>query len=253
MEASIEVEEENTSKRFGEEIYTEKKLIPFNTIKSRSSIWTAFRKFCQQRKYTWNENTSTEEVSKILADYALNMRRIDGSDYKANVVKTIWNTTARMLQDMFYDQYNIKFDPFRDVEFRKARDARDIKRQQLKSIADKSRINTVYLNAIEWKKLFCQWDENTPSGLQKKFFHMAWYLLGWKIYQASSCLIHFFVEELDFTGTFTGRIEYNPTLGNTTEASCSHTTEKKWLVANKFDPDICPVRLVEYILSSKRF
>ncbi|XP_063903192.1 uncharacterized protein LOC135122731 isoform X1 [Zophobas morio] len=245
----IDVDENWRFERFGEEAHPAQKLIPKSTVRTKSCIWSAFKAFCEHRKYTLDQSSSTEQISEILADWGLNMRKANGSDYKEGVVKTIWNTTAKMIQEMFYDKYKIKFDPFRDIEFKKARDSRDIKRRQLRCCPEKRKASSIIFTEDERYKIYTLWDENTPSGLQRKFFHIAGFELAWKGREAADCLTYYFKQEFDQSGVFTGRIEYNPTFSRTSNESGSN--ESRWLVANRTDPNICPIRLLLTLLDKR--
>jgi hypothetical protein len=62
------------------------------------SIWRQFTLFCVEKQYELVEETSTEELASILCDWAFNMKKNNGEDYKDSAVKTIWNTSAKTLQ-----------------------------------------------------------------------------------------------------------------------------------------------------------
>ena len=92
-------------------------LVPLNTQKSRSSAWKQFESFCSERKYCLNGDTTIEELSRIMKDFGFNMKKLNGEDYKEEVVKTMWNTVAKLLQKKYYEEYRVSFDPFKDVIF----------------------------------------------------------------------------------------------------------------------------------------
>ncbi|CAH1099053.1 unnamed protein product [Psylliodes chrysocephalus] len=116
------------------------------------------------------------------------MRKIDGSDYKECVVKTIWNTSAKLLQEKYYNKYSRSFDPLKDIIFQSARNARDTKRKLLQGNAHKRKISSVPLT-YEHQAICTQWDEDTPTGLQKKFFQIAAVELSWRGSEAANCLL----------------------------------------------------------------
>lgn len=112
---------------------------PKNTVKTEKYIWKQFLEFCKNKNYTLNESTSNETLALILKDWGFNMRQTDGSDYKEGTVKTIWNNTAKLLQKKYYDEFNRIIDPFKDVVFQSARNAKNTKRRQLQ-------VSTFYYN-----------------------------------------------------------------------------------------------------------
>src|SRR3978361_721971 len=82
------------------------KLTPVNTLKARASAWKQFEEFCSERNYTLNQETTLEQLAMIMKDFAFNMRKTDGTDYKEQVVKTLWNTVAKVLQEKYHNEYN---------------------------------------------------------------------------------------------------------------------------------------------------
>ena len=63
---------------------------PHNTKRNRDSIWN-------QRKHELSPDMPTEVIAAILKDWAVNMRKTNGKEYKEYSIKTIWNVTAKML------------------------------------------------------------------------------------------------------------------------------------------------------------
>jgi hypothetical protein len=105
------------------------------------------------------------------------MTRSDGEEYKEGVVKTLWNTVAKILQQKYNEEFNIIFDPFKDNTFECARTDRHAKRKQLQKCPEKRKISASSLPEQEIDKMSAIWDETTPDGLQRKFFHVE--LLNW--------------------------------------------------------------------------
>ncbi|KAK0073741.1 hypothetical protein PV326_013110, partial [Microctonus aethiopoides] len=105
--------------------------VPVNTVKTKTSAWTQFENFCAERGYTLTSETITHEMNKILTDYGFNMKKKNGEDYKESSVKSLWNTTAQMLQEKYFKDFGIKIDPFSDIVFSEARKAKDTKRKLL--------------------------------------------------------------------------------------------------------------------------
>lgn len=217
-------------------------ITPNNTKKSKESVWAQFTSFCEERNYNLTVPSSKEELALILKDWAGNMKRKNGDDYKESVVKVMWNSTAKQLQEKYYHSFNIKVDPFADVEFACARQARDAKRRVLQANPNKRKMSSIALDNEELSKIVGIWNEDTPDGLQRKLFHVISYELAWRGGEGSSCLIYNFNEERDHNGLLTGRIEYNPIFTKTCQGGSKKLSDSKWLTTNKENPDVCPVR-----------
>lgn len=226
-------------------------LIPLNTVKSQSSIWNQFSSFCEERNFDLNTKQSVEDVARILMDWGFNMKKKNGDDYKEYVVKTMWNTTAKMIQNMYFEKFNVIFNPFADSAFKKARDARNSKRRKLQGNLEKRKESSVALTQSEIVNMALAWDENTPIGLLKRFFHIAAYELAWRGGEAANCKIYYFREEKSNNGDLTGRIEYNTVFSKTCQGGSKRCCDSKWLIRNTENPNICPVRLFYKILSHR--
>lgn len=224
---------------------------PTNTVKSDKFVWRQFMEFCTARGYKFEKLTPTEELAKMLQDWAYNMRKSDGTDYKEGTLKLIWNKTAKMLQEIYFTQYNRKINPFCDMVFQSAVNARNAKRKELQSISSFRKISAVALTRPEIEKMAASQDEDTPDGLQRKFFHIAASELAWRGNEAVFCLTDYFHEEKQNDGSSTGRIEYNPIFTKTTQGGAHKTAESKWLVRNIGNPDLCPVRLFTKLMSKR--
>lgn len=142
---------------------------PKNTKASNKYVWRQFMSFCNDKNYSLNEHTTISCLAEILTDWAFNMRKLNGEEYKEFTVKTIWNVTAKLLMQKFFNDYNIIFNPFSDIEFKKARDAKNAKRKQLQKVPEKRKESAVFLTNQEYQKLVAGCDEETPDGLQKKY------------------------------------------------------------------------------------
>lgn len=146
--------------------------IPKNTKKAKKYAWGQFMDFCKQRNYTLEEGTTRIQLCNMLRDYAYNMKKKDGTEYKENVIKFNWNVTAKMLQEKFFKDYNVKIDPFSDLEFLPARQARDTKRKELQRDIDNRKKSSDAFTPEEHFQLQTYWSEDNPEGLQKKIlFH----------------------------------------------------------------------------------
>ncbi|CAH1112092.1 unnamed protein product [Psylliodes chrysocephalus] len=106
-------------------------LTPQNTVKIHKYVWKQFTEFCERRNDQLCAQTSDEQLASILKDWAFNMKRADGTEYKEGTVKTIWNTTAKLVQKKFYEEFNRQINPSSGVVFEDARKARAAKRKKL--------------------------------------------------------------------------------------------------------------------------
>ncbi|KAK9885014.1 hypothetical protein WA026_009241 [Henosepilachna vigintioctopunctata] len=125
-------------KRFGTSSGTEidkeiEDLTPQNTVKTHKYVWKQFTEFCERRNYKLCAQTSEEQLASLLKDWAFNMKRADGTEYKEGTVKTIWNISAKLVQKKFYEEFNRETNPFRGVIFEYARKARAAKRKKLQA------------------------------------------------------------------------------------------------------------------------
>lgn len=215
---------------------------PKNTKRSKNMVWNQFTAFCEVRKYVLCETTSLDMLASILTDWAFNMKKRDGLDYKESVVKVIWNSTAKQIQQLFYNKYKIKFDPFTDITFKCARDAKNTKRRKLQVDINKRKQSSSAISKDEYAKIINLWSEENPIGLQRKFYHIAAYELCWRGGEGANCLVNYFHEEQDNSGNLTGRIEYNPLFSKSAQGGDKKLTENKWIITNLSNLDACPVR-----------
>lgn len=200
---------------------------PKNTVKTHKYVWKQFMDFCNERNYTFDENSTDHHLAEILKDWAYNMRKIDGSVYKESTVKTIWNNTAKLLQNKYYSEYQQKIDPFSGVAFKMARDARNTIRRQLQAIPETRKQSSAPLSAEDLNKILQQFDEDTPDGLQTLFYHIAAVELAWRGGEAANCRLDYFKEEINSNGSFNDRIEYNSIFSKTSQGG-----DSLWLRAN---------------------
>lgn len=223
---------------------------PENTVRSKRYIWKMFMEFCSIRKYELDGNRTTEELASILKDWAVNMRKRDGSEFKEATIKTVWNITSKLLQEKYYNDYNVIIDPFKSVIFKYARNARDATRKKLQTDPSKRKMASAPLSLSEFNRIINFWDENTPEGLQRKFYHIAAVELAWRGGEAVACLLEFFQLEKNNDGTPTNRVEYNPIFSKTCQGGSKNCTDSKYLVQNS-DSNACPVRLYLKLLSKR--
>lgn len=190
-------------------------------------------------------------LANILTDWAYNMKKKNGEDYKDFTLKTIWNVTSKLLMEKYQNEYNIKFNPFTDTEFKTAREAKGAKRKQLQTDPQKRKESAVSLKYNEFKNMVQNCDEETPDGLQKKLFFVLSYELAWRGGEGVKCLISYFKDDINNAGEKTDRMEYNPIFDKTTQGGEKPCAPSKWVVKNKINPDLCPVRLFKKFLEKR--
>ncbi|CAH1114945.1 unnamed protein product [Psylliodes chrysocephalus] len=145
-------------------------ITPKNTIKSRNSVWNQFMKFCVQRKYVLSNDKTVAELCNILKDWAGNMKKEDGSDYKEYSLKYMWNSTAKTLQEIYLKKFNMKIDLFQGIEFKSAPDAQNAKRRELQNFSEKRKQSSTALSLKHIHDIIDKLDEQTPDCLQKILF-----------------------------------------------------------------------------------
>lgn len=142
-----------------------------------------------------DEITQINVLAEILTNWAFNMRKQNGEEYKEFTVKTIWNITAKLLMNKFFTEYKIMFNPFTDIEFKTARDAKNAKRKLLQTDPAKRKESAVFLKYDEFHNMVRGCDEDTPDGLQRKVFFVFAFELAWRGGEGYKCLISYFKEE----------------------------------------------------------
>lgn len=135
------------------------------------------------------------------------------------------------MQDWYYNKFSRVIDPFKDVEFKSARHARNTKRKILQKEPEKRKRSFATLSKEEIINMIRCYEEETPSGLQKKFYLIVASELAWRSGEGFQCLVHYFKEEKDHAGA-TGRIEYNPIFSKTTQIGAQKCANSKWLTPN---------------------
>jgi hypothetical protein len=171
--------------------------------------------------------------------------------YKETVIKFNWNVTAKLLQEKFFTEFNLKIEPFSDLEFKSARQARDAKRKELQVNIEKRKKSSVAFTPLEHNQLQKDWSENTPEGLQKKFYFTAAKELAWRGNEGANAKLHYFQFEQDNFGNPTERIEYNPIFGKMRQGGSKSCAESKWLVSNTINQNLCPVRLFKKLIQKR--
>jgi hypothetical protein len=74
------------------------------------------------------------------------MKMRDGTVNKEAVVKQMWNSTVKMIQDKYFTTWNISINPFNNIIFKSARDARDATRKKLQALPEKRTASAAALN-----------------------------------------------------------------------------------------------------------
>ncbi|XP_031337211.1 uncharacterized protein LOC116174575 [Photinus pyralis] len=110
------------------------------------------------------------------------------------------------------------------------------------------------VTAKQLQKLYFQefgLDEDTPDGLERKFYYIASYELAWRGGEAAVAEVNFFHDEVSNSSVWSGRIEYNPVFSKTAQGGGRKLADSKWLVANTEKSKFCPVRLFKKLLSKR--
>lgn len=224
---------------------------PRNTVKTKKNIWKQFIQFCAEKKYTLDKSTSNENLALILKDWAFNMRKVNGEEYKESVIKTMWNVTAKLLQEKYMKEHQRIIDIFISPIFQQARDARNAKRKILQAVPEKRAQSAAALKDSEIEAMINVWDENTPEGLQIKFFLIASIELAWRGGEGASCLVHYFQEERENDGNLTGRLIYNPIFTKTNQGGSHTCAQNKYLIQNK-NKAKCPIMLFKKLMEKRQ-
>lgn len=228
---------------------------PINTVRSENNIWQMFQRFCDTRGYKFESNTTVSKLADIMKDWSSNMRKKDGTDYRENVVKIMFNVSAKLLQKKYLNEFNRDIDPFHSIAFSEARKARNAKRKQLREIPETNikqlKLSSGCLSTSEIRNIAATFDENTPDGLQKKFFSIAAPELAWRANEATFCLVEYFIKELSNDGSSTLKLEYNTIHSKTAQDDEQSLVSRKWLISNTDNEDFCPVRLFDKIISKR--
>lgn len=196
------------------------------------------------------ERTTKKVKNEWLYSYKNNFLNI--VLFYLGTVKTIWNMTAKMLMDQYFEKYHRKINPFEDISYKKAREAKNTKRKELQQKAEKRKSSSDSLPFQDFKKIVDTFDEDTADGLIKKVFLVFSFELAWRGGEAVKCLVNYFKIEKDTFGNFTNRIEYNPIFAKTAQGGDKKCSESKWLVSNKVDLNICPVRLYHKYMDKRQ-
>ncbi|KAJ3661199.1 hypothetical protein Zmor_005607 [Zophobas morio] len=86
----------NTPKEIDDSITN---ITPLNTKNSRNSIWRQFEKFCGERKYVFDGNTSTEKLAFILKDWVEMHATQNAGTYKYNRKKRKTSSSILTLEE----------------------------------------------------------------------------------------------------------------------------------------------------------
>lgn len=61
-------------------------------------VWKQYEKNLPERKYQFYEYASVARLGFMLKNWGFTERKSNGTNYKECVMKTIWNTSAKLLQ-----------------------------------------------------------------------------------------------------------------------------------------------------------
>lgn len=114
-----------------------------------------FLAFCCEREYKLNEYRSLEKLSLILKDCVVNIRK-NGTKFKEATVKTMRNSSCKLLQEKYYKNYNI-IDSFDNIVLKLARDASDAMRKNVDAFPCKHKSSSDSLNLSEVNKTILIW------------------------------------------------------------------------------------------------
>jgi hypothetical protein len=121
-----------------------------------------FQAFCKERGYEiMTEPAPPEVLSTVLKDWGQNTRKKDGSEYKEAVLKVIWNSVAKQIQESYFEKFQLKIYPFSDILFKSARDSRDCKRKLLQMNSNYRTSSSATFTEEEVERILSLYDENT--------------------------------------------------------------------------------------------
>jgi hypothetical protein len=125
------------------------------------------------------------------------------------------------------------------------------KREELQVNIEKRKKSSVAFTPLEHNQLQKYWCENTPEGLQKKFYFIAAKELAWRGNEGANAELHYFQFKQDNFENPTERIEYNPIFAKIRQGVSKSCSESKWLVSNTIDQELCPVRVFTKLIQKR--
>jgi hypothetical protein len=186
----------------------EKKLLertPNNTRSTKNMCWRIFRRFLVKYGLVFDPKTATDEdMSNIMKKFAFNVRKVDGSDFKDESLKSIWNSVAKQMMDQVFNETGRNVNIFKDPAFKEARDAKFVKRRDLQKDPSKRKVSATPLTADESREIIALWGTDTPVGLNRTLFHLGGFTLANRGGDQSSWRLEDFEKEVDNKGKLTG-------------------------------------------------
>jgi hypothetical protein len=190
----------------------EKKLLermPMNTRSSQNMCWRIFSRFLLEFGLAFNPNTATNaEMNELLKRVAFNARKLDGSDYKDESLKSIWNSIAKQMMNQVFKATGRNVNIFRDPAFQEARDAKFVKRRDLQKDPSKRKVSATPLTAEESRAIMEVWGIDTPEGINRSLFHLGGFTLANRGNDQGSWKLEDFEKEEDNKGKKTGKFIY---------------------------------------------
>jgi hypothetical protein len=107
----------------------------------------------------------------------------------------VWNTTAKLVQQLHFKNFDRKINPFSDIEFKNAREARDSKRKTLQAIPKKRRVSAAAIEEDNYNNMINTW---LQAYKKKNIYLIAAKELAWRGNQGAHCLVE------HFRGRFSG-------------------------------------------------
>ena len=105
----------------------------------------------------------------------------------------MWNVAAKQLQQKYHDEFHKEIDPFKNLIYHEAREARNCKRKELQALPEKRRQSSAALTTEEYLS-----ENNNFVGRKytrrfaEKIFVIASVELAWRGSEATNCFLHFF-------------------------------------------------------------
>jgi hypothetical protein len=186
----------------------ERKLLertPQNTRATQTMCWRLFSRFLRDFGLEFNPNTvKDEDINDLLKKFAFNARKLDGTDYKDESLKSIWNSIAKQVMNQVYKATGRSLNIFKDPAFQTARDSKFVKRRDLQKDPTKRKVSATPLTAEESMEIINIWGTDTPDGINRTLFHLGGFALANRGGDQGSWRLEDFEKEVDNKGKKTG-------------------------------------------------
>ena len=73
-----------------------------------------------------------------------------------------------MIPEIYFSEYNIKFDPFTDITFKEACDARNSNRKELQALPEKRKASSVAIDKKDIHKMAKYWNIHQIRGITQE-------------------------------------------------------------------------------------